>query len=157
MKKLVFLITTLLVVALVGAGCHRDDPTPTPTPDTYAVVYKIGNSVDDVTMSPCFKMNVTYTDANGQQVTENNVTLPWTKAVEIKPPFHAKFTGQLTYNEDELPETVTYGLPHGINLYINGYGKDSLTGSLKSASREAFLKIASEYPERLQFTQEEDF
>lgn len=161
MKKLAFLISTLFVVALVGTGCNRDEPTPEPTPtsDTYTVVYKASNKLMFVTstLSPCFKMNVTYTDANGQQVAENNVTLPWTKTVEIKRPFHAKFTGQLTYNEEELPETVTYGLPHGMALYTNGYGKDSLTGSLKSASRENFLKLASEHPDRLQFTQEADF
>lgn len=163
MKKLAFLITTLFVIALVGAGCNREEPTPTPpptpTPETYSVVYKASNKLmfNTSTLSPCFKMNVTYTDANGQQVTENNITLPWTKTVEIKRPFHAKFTGQLTYNEDELPETVTYGLPHGMALYTNGYGKDSLVGALKSTSRENFLKLASEHPDRLQFTQEADF
>ena len=157
MKKLVFLITTLLVVALVGAGCHRDDPTPTPTPDTYAVVYKIGNSVDDVTMSPCFKMNVTYTDANGQQVTENNVTLPWTKTVEIKLPFHAKLTGQLTYNEEELPDHLVYVLNYGMGLYVNGVGSPDMTEKYSSVTKENFLIVASEHPEWLQFTQEKDF
>lgn len=154
-------MATLFMVSMMITGCDRDDPTPTPTPDptpdTYTVVYMINNQANGSTMSPCFKMNVTYTDADGQLVTENNVTLPWTKSVDVEIPFHAKMTGTLTYNEADLPETVVYGLVRGIGLYTNGSGDIEIVGSMHTASKENFLRLITEHPDRLQFTMEKDF
>ena len=161
MKKITLLMATLFMVSMMITGCDRDDPTPTPTPDptpdTYTVVYMINDQANGSTMSPCFKMNVTYTDADGQLVTENNVTLPWTKSVDVEIPFHAKMTGTLTYNEADLPETVVYGLVRGIGLYTNGSGDIEIVGSMHSASKENFLRLITEHPDRLQFTMEKDF
>ena len=154
-------MATLFMVSMMIMGCDRDDPTPTPTPDptpdTYTVVYMINDQANGSTMSPCFKMNVTYTDADGQLVTENNVTLPWTKSVDVEIPFHAKMTGTLTYNEADLPETVVYGLVRGIGLYTNGSGDIEIVGSMHTASKENFLRLITEHPDRLQFTMEKDF
>lgn len=154
-------MATLFMVSMMITGCDRDDPTPTPTPDptpdTYTVVYMINDHANGSTMSPCFKMNVTYTDADGQLVTENNVTLPWTKSVDVEIPFHAKMTGTLTYNEADLPETVVYGLVRGIGLYTNGSGDIEIVGSMHTASKENFLRLITEHPDRLQFTMEKDF
>lgn len=154
-------MATLFMVSMMITGCDRDDPTPTPTPDptpdTYTVVYMINDQANGSTMSPCFKMNVTYTDADGQLVTENNVTLPWTKSVDVEIPFHAKMTGTLTYNEADLPETVVYGLVRGIGLYTNGSGDVEIVGSMHTASKENFLRLITEHPDRLQFTMEKDF
>lgn len=154
-------MSTLFMVSMMITGCDRDDPTPTPTPDptpdTYTVVYMINDQANGSTMSPCFKMNVTYTDADGQLVTENNVTLPWTKSVDVEIPFHAKMTGTLTYNEADLPETVVYGLVRGIGLYTNGSGDIEIVGSMHTASKENFLRLITEHPDRLQFTMEKDF
>ncbi len=161
MKKITLLMATLFMVGMMITGCDRDDPTPTPTPDptpdTYTVVYMINDQANGSTMSPCFKMNVTYTDADGQLVTENNVTLPWTKSVDVEIPFHAKMTGTLTYNEADLPETVVYGLVRGIGLYTNGSGDIEIVGSMHTASKENFLRLITEHPDRLQFTMEKDF
>ena len=154
-------MATLFMVSMMIMGCDRDDPTPIPTPDptpdTYTVVYMINDQANGSTMSPCFKMNVTYTDADGQLVTENNVTLPWTKSVDVEIPFHAKMTGTLTYNEADLPETVVYGLVRGIGLYTNGSGDIEIVGSMHTASKENFLRLITEHPDRLQFTMEKDF
>lgn len=154
-------MATLFMVSMMITGCDRDDPTPTPTPDptpdTYTVVYMINDQANGSTMSPCFKMNVTYTDADGQLVTENNVTLPWTKSVDVEIPFHAKMTGTLTYNEADLPETVVYGLVRGIGLYTNGSGDIEIVGSMHTASKENFLRLITEHPDRLQFTMEKDY
>lgn len=154
-------MATLFMVSMMITGCDRDDPTPIPTPDptpdTYTVVYMINDQANGSTMSPCFKMNVTYTDADGQLVTENNVTLPWTKSVDVEIPFHAKMTGTLTYNEADLPETVVYGLVRGIGLYTNGSGDIEIVGSMHTASKENFLRLITEHPDRLQFTMEKDF
>ena len=159
MKKITLLMATLFMVSMMITGCKKDDPTPEPTPNTYTVVYKIGNQslVTSDIMSPCFKMNVSYTDANGQLVTENNVTLPWSKSVDVKTPFHAKMTGTLTYNEAELPDHVVFGLIRGIGLYVNGSGNVSMEGEMSGTSKENFLIIAAEHPDWLQFTTEKDF
>ena len=154
-------MATLFMVSMMITGCDRDDPTPTPTPDptpdTYTVVYKIDNKSGSLIMSPCFKMNVTYTDANGQLVTENSVTLPWSKSVEIKRPFHAEMAGTLTYNEADLPDTVVFGLRRGIGLFTNASGNVEMVGNMSSASKENFLNLVTDHPERLQFTMEKDF
>lgn len=159
MKKIALLIATLFTVSMMITGCNREDPTPEPTPNTYTVVYKIDNQslVTSDIMSPCFKMNVSYTDANGQLVTENNVTLPWSKSVDVKTPFHAKMTGTLTYNEAELPDHVVFGLIRGIGLYVNGSGNVSMEGEMSGTSKENFLRLATEHPEKLQFSMEKDF
>lgn len=159
MKKITLLMATLFMVSMMITGCKKDDPTPEPTPNTYTVVYKIDNQslVTSDIMSPCFKMNVSYTDANGQLVTENNVTLPWSKSVDVKTPFHAKMTGKLTYNEAELPDHVVFGLIRGIGLYVNGSENVPMEGEMSGTSKENFLIIAAEHPDRLQFTTEKDF
>ena len=159
MKKITLLMATLFMVSMMITGCKKDDPTPEPTPNTYTVVYKIDNQslVTSDIMSPCFKMNVSYTDANGQLVTENNVTLPWSKSVDVKIPFHAKMTGTLTYNEAELPDHVVFGFIRGIGLYVNGSGNVPMEGEMSGTSKENFLIIAAEHPDWLQFTTEKDF
>ena len=158
-------MATLFVVGMMITGCKKDEaiptsnPTSNPTTNTYTVVYKIDNQgvVDNLIMSPCFKMNVAYTDANGQLVTENNATLPWSKFVNVECPFHAKMTGVLTYNEEDLPDTVVFGLVRGIGLYTNGTGSVVMGGSMSTISKENFLRLVTEHPDRLQFTMEKDF
>ncbi|MBQ1780178.1 MAG: hypothetical protein II001_01950 [Bacteroidales bacterium] len=165
MKKITLLMATLFMVSMMITGCDRDNPTPTPTPtptpdptpNTYTVVYRVDNQVGSLTLSPCFKMNVTYTDASGQQITEDGVTLPWSKSVDVNIPFHAEMSGTLTYNEADLPETVVYGLVRGIGLYTNGSGDIEIVGSMHTASKENFLRLITEHPDRLQFTMEKDF
>ena len=157
MKKITLLMATLFVVSMMITGCKKDDPTPEPTPDTYAVVYKIDNHYENLFLSPCFKMNVSYTDANGQLVTENNVTLPWSKSVDVEVPFHAKLMGTLTYNEEELPDYVIFGFYRGIGLYVNGSGNVPMEGGMGGMTKENFLIAATEHPDQLQFTMEKDF
>ena len=157
MKKITLLMATLLMVSMMITGCKKDDPTPDPTPSTYTVVYKIDNHYENLIMSPCFKMNVSYTDATGQLVTENNATLPWSKSVDVKTPFHAKLMGTLVYNEEELPDHVVFGFYRGIGLYVNGAGSVPMEGGMSGSSKENFLITAAEHPERLQFTTEQDF
>ena len=161
MKKVTFLLATLLIGGMMLTGCKKE--TPTPTPDnptglvTTAVVYQVANTFEGITMSPCFKLNVTYTDANGQSVTENNVTLPWSKTVEAKTPFHAKMEGTYVYNEADLPDQVIFGALYGIGFMKNNELNISLTGNLSSSKKEAFINSVSANPNRLKFTCEKDF
>ena len=80
MRKVLFLLTTLIIGGMMLTGCHKDDPTPqpepTPTPNTVKVAYRVSDTDGNYTMLPCFKVNVTYLDANGQEVTETDQTLP---------------------------------------------------------------------------------
>ena len=104
-------------------------------------------------MSPCFKVNVTYTDANGQSITENNATLPWTKSIEVTLPFHAKMEGAYTFNEADLPDYVYFGKCIGIGL-DNPWEDAASMGGL---SKQKFLEYLADHPEHLQFTKEKDF
>lgn len=161
MKKVTFLLATLLIGGTMLTGCKKTEPTPNPepTPTTYTVVYKVDNNdpFSGLTMSPCFKVNVTYTDANGQSVTESNATLPWSKSIEVTLPFHAKMDGTFTFNEADLPDQVVFGKRRGIGLYTNSSGNVEMTGGMGSASKENFLSLVAEHPDHLQFTEEKDF
>ena len=96
-------------------------------------------------------------DANGQSVTENNVTLPWTKSIEAKLPFTAKMEGTFSYNAADLPDQVVYGRRYGIGTYDGNALVISLVGNMGTQSKEAFLNTMAEHPDRLQFSQEENF
>lgn len=157
MKKVTFLLATLIIGGMMFTGCKKADPTPEPepTPAKHTVVYKIDDHAifDDLTISPCFKVNVTYTDANGQSVTESNATLPWTKSVEVTLPFHAKMVGTFTFNEADLPDQVIFGKCHGIGID----GSLDLSGNMSSAKKNKFLEYLEGHPDYLSFTEEKDF
>lgn len=159
MKKVMYLLTTLLIGGMMLTGCKKNDPDPEPepTPTTAQVAYIVTNTNGHLVLSPCFKMNVTYIDANGQEVTENGVELPWIKILEVTPPFHAKMVGQMVYNEDELPETVTYGRMRGLGYYDNGSLDVPFDGNLSQGSKESYINLFAQHPDRLQFTAERDF
>jgi len=160
MKKVLFVIATLLIGGMMLTGCKKN-PQPTPTPDpttkTKTVVYKVDNTYEGLTMSECFKLSVTYLGADGQSVTENNVTLPWTKSIEVKLPFTAKMEGTFSYNEADLPEQVVYGRRYGIGTYDGNALVISLVGNMGTQSKDKFLNSMAEHPERLKFSQEENF
>jgi len=160
MKKVTFLLATLLIGGMMLTGCKKNDPTPEPepsTPTTVTVVYKVDKTNGNLVISDCFKLDVTYTNANGQEVTENGLELPWSKSIEVTSPFHAKMQGELVYNEEELPEQVISGKRYGIGAYTNGTLNIEMLGSTTSASKESFLNAMAQHPDRLQFTMEKDF
>ena len=158
MKKVLFVIATLLIGGMMHIGCKKDpQPTPDPTTKTKTVVYKVDNTYEGLTMSECFKLNVTYLDGNGQSVTENNVMLPWTKSVEVTLPFHAKMEGTFSYDDANLPEQVVYGRRFGIGTYDGSAFIISMVGNMSSSSKEAFLNMVEQHPDRLSFTTEADF
>lgn len=160
MKKVLFIIATLLIGSMMLTGCKKDPqptPDPDPTPTTKTVVYKVDNTINGLTMSECFKLSVTYLDGNGESVTENNVTLPWTKSIEATLPFTAKMEGTFSYDDAELPEQVVYGRRYGIGSYDGSALVISMMGNMSTSSKEVFLNMVEEHPDRLQFSQEESF
>ena len=160
MKKVMFLLATLLIGGLMLTGCKKNPeptPDPDPTPTTIEVAYAVTNTSSSGTLPACFRLNVTYLDANGQEVTENGVTLPWKKVVSVTSPFHAKMVGELVYNEEELPETVVYGKRYAIVPNTDEIIPLQYSGNFNTASKETFLNVMAQHPDRLQFTAEQDF
>ncbi len=153
MKKVTFLLATLLIGGMMLTGCKKD-PQPTPTPDpeptTTKVVYKLGNTSLNQIGSDCFKYTVSYLGDNGQMVTVNDVTLPWSSPeITVTLPFTAKIEGNATYNEADLPDPVIYGCLY--YLSANGIVFQH-EGSLYSSSREGFIHIMAEDPDELKFS-----
>ena len=167
MKKLSFLLATLLVGGMMFSGCTKDpDPTPDTEPDqtptTYTVVYNVlkQNITGTYTLSDCFKLDVSYMNADGEMVNETGLTLPWSKTIEVKAPFHAKMSGTYVYDEAELPETgLTFGISQCITVY---QGNSIISGGTPSATsfltttKTKFLKIVESDPNYVKFTAEKD-
>lgn len=153
------LLANLLIGGLMITGCSKE-PTPTPTPEpsskTVKVSYQFVKENAGVVLSDCFKLNVTYIDASGKEVTENGVTMPWVKEFEVTKPFHAKMEG-LVYNENELPETVYFGTCCGIGYYQSSELNISLQGGFGMGSKEKFLNTMAHNPDKLKFKVEKDF
>ena len=158
MKKLSFLLTALLIGGMMLTGCKKPEPTPDPepTPTTYTVSYKVLDTDGSLVLSPCFKLNVSYTDANGQTVTLNNQTLPWIKNIEVTAPFHAKMEGTFVYDEQDLPDQLVYGKFLGIVVYQGSSFDGSPSGRLMTYPKEGFIEIMAQHPDRLSFTTEKD-
>ena len=158
MKKVMLLLATLLIGGMMFTGCHKQvDPTPEPTPTSFTIAYLVADTCADLTLSPCFRLNVTYLDANGQEVTENGVSLPWVKLFEVTSPFHAKMSCEYVYNEAEVPETVIFGKNYGIGVYEEGKLVISMNGGFGSTDKERFLEDMAQHPDKLRFTAEQDF
>lgn len=166
MKKLSFLLATLLIGGMMFSGCTKTpdpepDPEPDPTPSTYTVRYEVFKKNASHTLPDCFKLDVTYTGADGQMVTENGVTVPWVKVIEVNAPFNAKMVGTFVFVEDELPESFYYGRIKDISIYqgnslISGSGGVIPSGSFIGTTKEKFLKILEKDPDYVKFTIEKD-
>lgn len=164
MKKTMLLLATLLIGGMIFTSCSKDPtptPTPTPTPEpsskTVKVSYQFVKENAGVVLSDCFKLNVTYIDASGKEVTENGVTMPWVKEFEVTKPFHAKMEGELVYNDNELPDTVYFGTCCGIGYYQSSELNISLQGGFGVGSKEKFLNTMDHNPDKLKFKVEKDF
>ena len=161
MKKVMFLLATLLIGGLMLMGCKKPTDTPSePTSKTFKVSYALGNKTKaaldiEIVTSDCFKFDVTYTGANGEPVEVKGVTLPWTSpSINVKAPFKAKIEAKPVYVEAELPETFAYGAIPSI------YKEDVEVrrgGDIGNRTKVKFLQIAQESPEELIMKAEYDF
>ena len=156
MKKVTFLLATLLIGGMMLTGCKKDDPKPTPdptpTPTTAKVTYKVDNTNGTFTTSDCFKYTITYVGADGNNVTVNDVTLPWTSPeLTVKLPFDAKMEGKYTYKEEELPDQVAFGqitsIVSGNKPIANGEGDN-----IASTTKAGFLQYISQNPDAVSFS-----
>ena len=165
MKKVTFLLATLLIGGMMLTGCKKDTPsepsTPsTPTSQTFKVSYALENTVTLIggivqTTSDCFKFDVTYTGADGNPVEVKNVTLPWSGAsFDVRAPFKAKIEARPVYNEDNLPDLLTYG---AIAFICKNGEKIGRGGEIYNRTKVKFLQTAQENPEHLLIKAEYDF
>ena len=156
MKKVVFLLATLLIGGMMLTGCKKDPqptPTPTPTPTTTKVVYTVDNT-DGVmfTASDCFKYTITYTGADGKPVTVNDVTLPWTspEITVTTLPFNAKIEGVGTYKEEELPANICIG--QSSRITANGALVAAGQTPYQLVGKARFLELMAQNPDLLKFS-----
>ena len=118
MKKVTFLLATLLVGGMMLTGCKKDDQNnngnngETPATEVvYSVKYELLETAQVSTGStfsvlPGCTFDVSYVNAEGNTVEVKNVTAPWSVTVDnIKKPFTAKLEGTVSYDEAQLPET----------------------------------------------------
>lgn len=159
MKKVMFLLATLLIGGMMLTGCKKDNPTPepepTPTPTTYTVSYEVLNVALSDTMSDCFKIDVTYIDADGKSVTLTNQALPWIKSFEVEAPFHAEMSGTFTFKEEELPDPLHFGKCLGIVISNATYLDGAVSGIIQAYPKAGFLEIYGN-PEKLKFSNSKD-
>ena len=160
MRKVLFIVVSLLIVSVLFTGCKKSSsndevvpPTPQPTPpvvETAVIKYHIHNEKSDFVVSPCFRANVSYKNADGEMVNVENVSLPWTsEEITVTKPFEALIEGVMLFNEEELPDTVVYGrMP---SLYIDGELVGLSFGNVNMWSKENFLRMVTEHPDRLNF------
>ena len=156
MKKVTFLLATLLIGGMMLTGCKKDDPQPTPTPTPASTTKTITYILDKTStvsgstleVSPCFRYTFTYKDADGKMVEVVDATLPWIKEIDVKVPFEAEMKGKITYNESELPDYVYWGAPGNINIGTS----HSTSGGVRGNDKQDFLELVAQKPERLEFS-----
>jgi hypothetical protein len=158
MKKVTFLLATLLIGGMMLTGCKKDPqptPTPTPTPTTKTVEYKMDNTYTQESttfiISPCFHYKFSYKDANGTMVEVNDPTLPWSKEITVTAPFEAKLEGIVTYNEADLPEDRINFEPL---VYIKGGGTQVPQNHYVRSfpTKQKFLEYMSQHPELMSYS-----
>ena len=156
MKKVTFLLATLLIGGMMLTGCKKDDPQPTPTPTPASTTKTITYILDKTStatgstwaVSPCFRYTFTFKDADGKIVEVVDATLPWIKEINVKVPFEAEMKGKITYNESELPDYVYWGAPGNINIGTS----HSTSGGVRGNDKQEFLELVAQKPERLEFS-----
>lgn len=151
MKKLSFLLVTLLIGGVMLAGCTKEEEnsTPEPTPTETTIVYSISNTYDGgssvYTLSPGLYFTFTYIDADGKEVKVENAELPWKKSITVTSPFEAKLEGKITYKEEELPEKVIFVR----NIRIIDLPNAEI---IEASKINDFKKFVEEFPEKLEFS-----
>ena len=117
MKKVTFLLATLIVGGMMLTGCKKDDQNnngnngETPATEVvYSVKYELLETAQVQTgtfsVLPGCTFDVSYVNAECNTVEVKNVTAPWSVTIDnIKKPFTAKLEGTVNYDEAQLPET----------------------------------------------------
>jgi hypothetical protein len=160
MKKVTFLLATLLIGSIVFTGCKKDNnASGDSTSKTFKVSYALENTATVegvvITTDECFKFDVTYNGADGNPVEVKGVTLPWSiAAFDVKAPFTAKVEAKPVYNEADLPDEFVYGA--NAVIYKNGV-QAKRSNDIYKRIKVKFLQTAQESPEELIIKTEREF
>ena len=160
MKKVTFLLATLLIGSIVFTGCKKDNnASGDSTSKTFKVSYALENTATVegvvITTDECFKFDVTYNGADGNPVEVKGVTLPWSiAAFDVKAPFTAKVEAKPVYNEADLPDEFVYGA--NAVIYKNGV-QAKRSNDIYKRIKVKFLQTAQESPDELSIKAETDF
>ena len=160
MKKVTFLLATLLIGSIVFTGCKKDNnASGDSTSKTFKVSYALENTATVegvvITTDECFKFDVTYNGADGNPVEVKGVTLPWSiAAFDVKAPFTAKVEAKPVYNEADLPDEFVYGA--NAVIYKND-AQAKRSNDIYKRIKVKFLQTAQESPEELIIKAETDF
>ena len=160
MKKVTFLLATLLIGSIVFTGCKKDNnASGDSTSKTFKVSYALENTATVegvvITTDECFKFDVTYNGADGNPVEVKGVTLPWSiAAFDVKAPFTAKVEAKPVYNEADLPDEFVYGA--NAVIYKNG-AQAKRSNDIYKRIKVKFLQTAQESPEELIIKTEREF
>ena len=152
MKKLAFLMATLLIGSMMFTGCKKDnDSSNGGTDKSFNVHYALGNTSTTQgvvsTTFEGFKFDVTYTGADGNPVEVKGVTLPWKcDAFKVKSPFKAKIEAKPVYNEADLPDVFVCGAVASIYKEDKEVMKKD---DIYKRTKDNFLQTAQNNPENL--------
>jgi hypothetical protein len=160
MKKVTFLLATLLIGGMMFTGCKKDNPSDTPeTEKVYTVKYELLESAEVenamVTVLPGCKFNVSYVGADGQMVELQDVTAPWSVTIEnFKATLTAKMEGTVSYDESQIPETdITFVKLPKITLVAGGVNHVADNFKVYNFNtKEKFLSAVQENPRLLQYS-----
>lgn len=161
MKKHITIIALALIsLATVFSGCKKDEPDQPETKEKYTVRYELDNEFDlgvsQATLSPCFKANISYKDVDGSTVELKDIILPWQKDITVEAPFDASVQAELTFNENELPESVVLVESGRIKVKKDKEGEEFFVpfgfGNGGSSMQKAiFIQCVQEQPDYLKF------
>ena len=173
MKKVTFLLATLLIGGMMLTGCKKDETpnnggnnggnTPT-TEKVFSVKYELLETAEVegemVSVIPGCKFNVSYVDAEGKTVEVQQVTAPWSVTIEnVKSPFTASMEGTVTYDESQIPETNVAFVKLPLISFI-GTGSPAPSTSFqcsKFGTKQQFLDRVQQNPRLLQFSVNKSF
>ena len=157
MKRISFIITSLLIGSMIMTGCSKDESpasgggdNPQPS-DPYDYYYEITNTNGTVTADTFIKYNITYYTSQTDSVMLENVTLPWqSEHIEIDDILHFKaiLSAQAVYSEEDIPTEPFYaGIKY--TIYENSQVMSSGSKFVPMNSKDEFLTYVAEHPQAL--------
>lgn len=116
MNAIKFLMACMAIAIISACGDKNEDPKPDPEPEvvTANVSYNYACAPDLLLMA---QLSVTYTGADGKEITEVITSPEWNKNLKgITPPFTANMRITFTKNDDFTPEKESYKFGESYNV-----------------------------------------
>jgi len=150
MKNCLVLGVSLILLFVIS--CSSDDTFSTDVPGSDTKDMTVKYVVSDTYLTKIFKVNVTYTDENGMEVTMNNQSLPWEKEVSVNVPFKAVLKAQYILADNvQIPDVTIVG--EDLSIY-SGELRYEWSASIREVDRyglDRWLQKGSTYNLERQF------